>query len=66
MKKAQAKLVKVDDNLQQLKKLAEEYGEIENENYTRESWRAFKGALYDIEALLRENKTELSDEEFNR
>lgn len=66
MEKAQAGLVEVDDNLQQLKKLAEEYGEIENEDYTRESWRAFKGALYDIEALLRENKTELSDEEFNQ
>ena len=66
LKAAYAALEKVDNNLQQLKKLAEEYGEIENEDYTRESWRAFKGALYDIEALLRENKTELSDEEFNQ
>ena len=66
LKAAYAALEKVDNNLQQLKKLAEEYGEIENEDYTRESWRAFKGALYDIEALLRENKTELSDKEFNQ
>lgn len=66
LKAAYAALEKVDNNLQQLKKLAEEYGEIENEDYTRESWRAFKGALYDIEALLRENTLTLSDKEFNQ
>lgn len=58
-------LVKVDPNLVTLKKLAEEMGAVVYEDYTRETWRAFKNAIYNVEVKLRENTTTIEEDEFN-
>ena len=65
MEKAFAELVEVDSNLVELGKLAEEKAAVEYADYTRESWRAFKGALYDVEDELRKSNPSIDEAVYN-
>lgn len=62
---AKAALVTVDKNLAELKKLAEDMGKVAYEDYTRETWRAFKNALYNVDVKLRESAESIELNEFN-
>lgn len=64
VKAAFAALVKVDAKLTELRQLAAEKSKVVNEGYTRESWRAFKNAIWKIEEKGINNVVSIADEEY--